>query len=165
MIWGSNFHKASGISFNILRYSVGELICKSIKCQTPEHELAFKIWTPYRCHSSSAGTGNKHNFHSLSHSVLLGILAMPVFCLLGWHQYKAKILNSHKLKDTVLHRDKYCNGNSGTLIKMGKYWLPFEFFKEKNKLKDVKEFHVHDSDVIIVSFPKSGEYFKYEQSL
>ncbi|KAK2164619.1 hypothetical protein LSH36_61g08010 [Paralvinella palmiformis] len=39
---------------------------------------------------------------------------------------------------------------------MGKYWLPFEFFKEKNKLKDVKEFHVHDSDVIIASFPKSG---------
>ena len=162
MFWITRLKRASAISAHIAKYPVYS-IPREINC------VHFTIWKREfllmrLCHNKSnsqlGSIGNKHTSHLPSYSVLLGIIAVPMLSLLFWLQYKTRHIDDDQLDGAAIHRDKYCSGNSGTLMKVGKYWLPFEFFKEKDKLKNIKEFQVKDSDVIIASFPKSGKHFE-----
>jgi hypothetical protein len=117
-------------------------------------------FTSHRYYSKSQPLDKKpkqrRSYKFFIFSVISALVSLHLISLIFRKRYKNKKVRETHGENYKTHQDPFCQGTSGILLKIGKFWLPSEFFKEKYKIQQIKEFTIVDGDILVASFPKSG---------
>jgi len=86
---------------------------------------------------------------------LSGAVLVPAFGMMFYYRRERHKL-SNIYQDDMVYQTPFVDAKSGFLVQQNGIWFPVALFPNLQRFEQIRRFTLNDDDILIVSFPKSG---------